>query len=52
MQHLNITDFPALIVLKYNFEQNIHELHRYPGKDLSTDHYEDIKKFLEPLALK
>ena len=44
--HLNITSFPALIVLKYNFELNTHELHKYSGKDFSEDSYEDIKAFL------
>ena len=46
VNHLNLTDFPAVLVLKYNFEQKIHELYRYPSKDLSSDHYEDIKAFL------
>ena len=52
VEHLNITSFPALIVLKYNFEENIHEMYRYPSRELSLDKYDEIKAFLEPLALK
>ena len=52
VKQLNITTFPTLVVLKYNFEEEINEMYRYPGKELDTDHYEEIKTFLEALALK
>jgi hypothetical protein len=43
---LNITSFPALLAIRYNFKENKYELHRYPGKDFHPRDYEDIKKFL------
>ena len=52
IDHLNITSFPTLMVLKYNFADEINEIYKYPGNELTTDNYEDIKAFLEPLALR
>ena len=34
------------MVVKYNFKNDSYELHKYPGKDFSTDNYDEIKAFL------
>lgn len=38
-------------MIKYNFATGEHVVEKYPSTDFSSNKYEDIKSFLEPLSL-
>jgi hypothetical protein len=51
IKELNVTSFPRLVLLKYNFEGKAFETDLYEG-DFSQKNYEKLKEFIGPFALK
>ena len=48
---LNITHYPALLVITHDYERNETVVSRYPGREFTQEQYSEIRDYLEQFAL-
>jgi hypothetical protein len=51
IKELNITSFPRLLVLQFNFKEGTYEMTEWEGTDFSSRDYLPIRDFLSTFAL-
>lgn len=49
---MNITTFPKLLAINYNYEEQTYDIFQYKESDFSANSYLKIKEFLDQYALK
>lgn len=50
-QQMNITSFPKLLVVKYNYEEFVYDIFQYKANDFLVKDFHAIKTFLDGFAL-